>query len=353
MTQPTVDWDLAARLGARLAPAEPRIPAPQVAATVEGLRAGAVRSTGLVRDFTGLDAREDSAPVLVVDRRRWIEANAQSFGAVMQPFLDRLSSSKGGSIAPEAVRRAGAAVGARVTGAEVGALLGLLSGKVLGQFDPFAPADTAPDGRLLLVAPNVWQVAEQIGADHDDFRLWVCLHEETHRVQFTTVPWLRDHLRGEMGALASTLDPGAVLEDVLGRAVEVVRSGGRGSLVDVLGTPEQKQIVDRVTGVMSLLEGHADVVMDGVGPRVIPTVRRIRRSFERRRDGVGVLDRTLRRLLGLEAKMAQYRDGAVFVRSVVDRVGMDGFNSVWTSPATLPTKAEIADPDAWVARVLG
>ena len=84
-----------------------------------------------------------------------------------------------------------------------------------------------------------------------------------------------------------------------------------------MGSPEQKAILDRVTGVMSLLEGHADVVMDGVGPSVIPTVDAIRGKFDERRKGVGTLDRLLRRLLGLEAKMAQYRDGAVFVRHVV------------------------------------
>ena len=120
----------------------------------------------------------------------------------------------------------------------------------------------------------------------------------------------------------------------------------------MLGSPEQREILDRVTGVMSLLEGHADVVMDGVGPQVIPTVEQIRRKFDRRRQGVGVLDRLLRRLLGLDAKMAQYRDGARFVRAVVDKVGMADFNAVWERPDHLPTKAEIADPDAWVARVL-
>ncbi|MDT9594696.1 zinc-dependent metalloprotease [Nocardioides zeae] len=355
--RPSVDWDLAARLGARLAPPPPRIPADEVAALVEGLRADAIRSTGLVRDFTGLDAREDAAPVLVVDRPRWVEANTQSFAALLQPFLDRLGEGKEGDdgpiTLPEPVRRAGAAVGARVTGTEVGTLLGFLSGKVLGQFDPFAPTDVAPDGRLLLVAPNVWQVAEQIGARKDDFRLWVCLHEETHRVQFTTVPWLADHLRAQVQQLAGTLDPSSALEDALTRAVEAVRAGGRGSLVEMLSTPEQREVIDRVTGVMSLLEGHADVVMDGVGPTVIPTVRRIRASFERRRDGIGFLDRTVRRLLGLDAKMAQYRDGAAFVRAVVDRVGMDEFNAVWSSPHTLPSRSEIADPHAWVDRVLG
>ncbi len=104
---------------------------------------------------------------------------------------------------------------------------------------------------------------------------------------------------------------------------------------------------------MSLLEGHADVVMDDVGPAIIPTVAAIREKFSRRRAGLGQFDRLLRRMLGLEAKMRQYADGAVFVRAVTDRVGVDGFNAVWTSPETLPSAAEMADPSAWVARVHG
>ncbi|MCW2757478.1 MAG: coenzyme biosynthesis-associated protein, partial [Nocardioidaceae bacterium] len=107
------------------------------------------------------------------------------------------------------------------------------------------------------------------------------------------------------------------------------------------------------TGVMSLLEGHADVVMDGVGPEVIPSVDQIRAKFTERRKGVGTLDRLVRRLLGLDQKMAQYRDGAVFVRAAVDKVGMDGFNAVWAGPENLPTKSEILDPASWLARVHG
>src|SRR4029079_11109519 len=120
----------------------------------------------------------------------------------------------------------------------------------------------------------------------------------------------------------------------------------------LMGSPEQKEILDRVTGVMSLLEGHADFVMDGVGPSVIPSVQTIRGKFDERRKGVGTLDRLLRRLLGLEAKMAQYRDGAIFVRAVVDKVGMRSCTSCWAAPENLPARTEIDDPDAWIARVL-
>jgi coenzyme F420 biosynthesis associated uncharacterized protein len=280
--------------------------------------------------------------VLVVDRPGWVRANADGFATVLTPLVDKMTSKKG---APGPV---GKAIGSRVTGAEVGVLLGFLGSKVLGQFDPFFD----PAGRLLLVAPNIVHVERELDVDVSDFRLWVCLHEETHRVQFTAVPWMREHLRAEITNLADSVEPARMLEDGLKRIGDVVRGEG-GSLVELMSSPEQRVVIDRITAVMSLLEGHADVVMDGVGPEVIPSVETIRRRFTKRRKGVSSLDRLVRRLLGMEAKMAQYRDGAAFVRRVVDKVGMADFNAVWAGPENLPSRAEIDDPAAWVARVHG
>jgi coenzyme F420 biosynthesis associated uncharacterized protein len=341
-----VDWGLAVSIGSRLAGEGPSVSWAQAADAVNELRAGAERSTPLVREFTGLDGGQGTAPVLVVDRPGWVQANAEGFRHILSPIAARLAERKPPS-------RLSLAVGRRVTAAEVGGLLGFLSSKVLGQFDPFHD----PAGRLLLVAPNIVHVERELGVDPHDFRLWVCLHEETHRVQFTAVPWMRDHIHSLVEELAATMDSRELLEDGLGRVAEALKrrrrgDEGSGSVMELLSTPAQREILDKVTGVMSLLEGHADVVMDDVGPTVIPSVARIRTKFNQRRQGVGTLDRLLRRLLGLDAKMAQYRDGAVFVRRVVDTVGMAEFNAVFAGPENLPTKAEIADPDAWVARVL-
>ena len=300
------------------------------------------RSTGLVREFTGLDAPDGTAPILVVDRPGWVQANAEGFAVATRPMIEKIAASK----PPSGI---GLKVGAKVTGAEVGGLLGFLAGKVLGQFDPFHE----PHGRLLLVAPNIVHVERELDVDPHDFRLWVCLHEETHRVQFTAVPWMREHLFSEIRAISDTVEPASFLEGGLERITEAIKAGRNGgSIVEMFSTPEQLEVIDRVTGMMSLLEGHADVVMDDVGPTVIPSVAQIRKKFTKRRQGVGALDRVLRRLLGLEAKMAQYRDGAHFVRSVVDRVGMDEFNAVWAGPENLPSKADLSDPDGWVKRVL-
>ncbi|MGH3487697.1 MAG: zinc-dependent metalloprotease, partial [Actinopolymorphaceae bacterium] len=367
---------------------------------VADLREFARKAEGHVRSYTGLHASGARAPVVVVDRVGWVQANVDAFRQVLEPLVEKVKERRG-----DATGGMMGSFGSRVTGVEAGALLAFLSSKVLGQFDPFwsddaagavpaprtssdgaaAPGSTggatdgfrtdagsgtasgngdlvpslAPAGRLLLVAPNVVHIERDLGVDPHDFRLWVCLHEETHRVQFTAVPWLRDHLRSEIrGFLEHTdLDPGAMFSQLrqgveqLGR---IARGGGdEVSFIDIVQTPAQREIIDRVTAVMSLLEGHADVVMDGVGPDVIPSVSVIRERFQQRRGGGTWLDQFLKRVLGLDAKLRQYRDGAAFVRAVVSSVGQDTFNQVWESPTHLPSKAEIADPDAWVRRMRG
>ena len=355
MSAEMVDWDLAVTAAARLAGPGPQISRAEADQAVAELREGAARSTPLVREFTGLEAGFATAPVVVVDRRGWVQANADAFEKLLGPVVERLLEKRGKTVEPGL----GQAFGSKVTGLEVGALLGFLASKVLGQFDPFSGAPgTDQVGRLLLVAPNIVHTERELGVDPSDFRLWVCLHEETHRVQFTAVPWMRDHLQEQIDTLVGgvEVDPGALLSrlmEAVRRAGDLVSGKGEGSLLDLFATPEQKVVLDRVTGMMSLLEGHADVVMDGVGPEVIPTVDTIRKKFDQRRKGAGSLDRVMRRVLGLEAKMAQYRNGAAFVRGVIDEVGMDGFNKVWVEPANLPSKDEIADPAAWVARVHG
>jgi len=343
-----IDWDLAVRVGSRLVGEGPQVTRPEALEAVEELRAGAARSTPLVREYTGLVAGDRSAPVLVVDRPGWVQANADGFASVIAPLIAKLQEKKG---PPSPFTEA---IGSRITGVELGAMLGFLGSKVLGQFDPFHDKP-GEQGRLLLVAPNIVHTEREIDADPRDFRLWVCLHEETHRVQFTAVPWMTDHLRSEMSNIIGAVqtDPSALLADAARRVGDLISGKSDGSLIDLFSSPEQKAVIERVTGVMSLLEGHADVVMDGVGPEIIPSVAEIRRKFTQRRKGVGALDRLLRRLLGLDQKMAQYRDGAVFVRAAVDKVGMEGFNAVWAEPVNLPTKKEILDPSLWIARVHG
>ncbi len=347
-----VDWDLAVGTAKRLMRPGPDIGRDEARRAVEELHACAVTAQTHVRDYTGLRAEAATAPILVVDRGGWVEANVDGFRQVLHPLIEKLRL-KRGTPGPMAT-----AIGSRVTGLEVGGLLAYLSNKVLGQFDPFYTGGARHGGRLLLVAPNVVHVEQELEVDPHDFRLWVCIHEETHRVQFTAVPWLRGHLLAEISGLVEStdLDPGKLaqmMRDGADKVGKLLRGDSDVSLLDIMQTPEQKEIVERLTAVMSLLEGHADVVMDGVGPQVIPSVAEIRRKFSERRAGAGPLDQMIRRLLGFDAKLRQYRDGAIFVRGVIEKVGMDGFNAVWDNPENLPGKADVADPSLWVARVHG
>ena len=343
-----VDWEFAKATGSRLVPAGPSVTAAEAASVVAEVRDAARRARQPVADTSRLHAPGDAPGVLVVDRPTWIALNADSMSALMDPVFGALIDKQ--KKAPGDLAKA---VGGRVTGAEAGTMLAFMAGKVLGQYD-LAPGGTP---QLLLVAPNLVQVERELGVDPADFRLWVCMHEETHRVQFTAVPWLRDHMVERVRTLATDLVPDPEsLQETMQRLVhqlpDAVRSGGAG-ITELIATPEQRERLAEVTAVMSLLEGHADVVMDEVGPQVIPSVGHIRQRFNERRKGVGAFDRVLRRLLGLEAKMRQYRDGAVFVREVTAAVGTDGFNRVWESPETLPKPAEIEKPSAWVSRVHG
>ncbi len=345
-----IDWQTARSTAARFAKPGPDASAAEVAEAVEELRAGAFRAEGPVREFTRLTAGSGTAPVHVVDRPTWAAANLESFEVLLDPLAQRLAEQT--RLGP-----VGRAVGDRVNGVELGVLLSFLSTKVLGQFDPFhrAPGE---NGRLLLVAPNVVEAERQLKVDPHDFRLWVCLHEETHRVQFTAVPWMGDHLRSLVGEFleASRTDPEAIAETLssaFARVGELARGDSTTSLGDLFQNEQQREVVERITGVMSLLEGHADVVMDGVGPSIVPSVALIRRRFNQRRKGKRGLDAVVRRLLGLDAKMAQYRDGAAFVRHVTRRAGDDAFDAVWAAPANLPTQSEVKDPAAWLARVHG
>jgi coenzyme F420 biosynthesis associated uncharacterized protein len=200
-------------------------------------------------------------------------------------------------------------------------------------------------------------IERELEVDTHDFRRWVCLHEETHRLQFTAVPWLRDYVQSQMTKflLASELDPAAILQRLRGAADAVagaVRGGDGGSLIDAVATPAQREIMDRLTAVMTLVEGHGDYVMDAVGPQVVPSVAHIRERFSARRGSSGRIEQTIRRILGIDLKMKQYAEGSRFVTAVVDEVGMEKFNKVWTSPQTLPTRAEFVHPHEWVERVV-
>ena len=356
-----IDWDVAISTGVRWVRPGPQVSLADARAVVEELRGLAATVAEPVHEVTGMFSAEDVGRVAVVDRPGWIRANVDGFRVVLDPLAEHLRE-RGRAPEPGSVV---AAVGSRVTGMQAGLILAYLAGRVLGQYELFLPPDAeapdgaAPAGRLTLVAPNILMVERELGVDPHDFRRWVCLHEETHRTQFTSVSWLRGYVQDQMTEflLASDLDPATMLDRVRAAADAVagaVRGGdGSESLIEAIQTPRQREILDRLTCVMTLVEGHGDYVMDAVGPQVVPSVAEIRAAFNARRGSAGRLEQAIRRMLGIDLKMKQYAQGSQFVSAVVAEAGMDTFNRVWTSPETLPTKDEITAPARWLERVGG
>ncbi|MFG1799256.1 zinc-dependent metalloprotease [Micromonospora carbonacea] len=342
-----VDWDLAAATAGALGKSGPRVSYAEATEVVSELRRLTDEAAGHVADYTGLRSQVVHPPVRVVDRRDWAATNIAGLREVITPLVSRLSGDKPPGPLTEAV-------GSRLTGVQAGTVLAYLSGRVLGQYEVFS----GDPGQLLLVAPNIVEVERKLGADPRDFRLWVCLHEVTHRTQFTAVPWMRAYFLGEVQAFVDASQGGEHLLERLRRGVATLSDAvkdpqSRASVLDIVQTPAQRAVLDRLTALMTLLEGHAEFVMDGVGPQVIPSVESIRAAFNRRRETGNPLEKAIRRLLGVEVKMRQYAEGRKFVHGVVERVGMAGFNKIFGSPLTLPRLDELGDPDAWVARVHG
>ncbi len=339
-----VDWELAGRVGRRVAPDGPHVIDEVANAVVADLRRCAAQAVGLVANVSELVAPVDDN-VAVVDRPGWIESNLTGLSQVVAPLADRFDQ-----LGTGAARTAGA----KLSAAQLGAALGWMSGKVLGQYEIFVPVGMPP--RLLLVAPNIVAAERALEVPEQDFRLWVCLHEEAHRVQFGANAWLSDHFSAEVDTFlrAADLDTGQALKrfgTIFKTLVKILSGDEQASLVQAVQTPAQREVFERLTALMSLLEGHAEWVMDAVGPQVIPSLATLRERFERRRSSPSTGDGLLRRLMGMDAKLRQYSGGRAFVAGVVDEVGVAGFNRIWTSPNTLPTLAEIEDPHAWVARM--
>jgi coenzyme F420 biosynthesis associated uncharacterized protein len=346
----TVDWDFAATVGSKLVRPAPPITEYTKRQAMDQLAESSRRAEGPVRDVTGLSEGAAITDARIVDRAEWVRAATESMRIM-------IGGQQGGA-AP--AKKEGGLITRRITGAQTGAVLAFVSSGILGQYDPFA----SNGGELLLVYPNVIAVERQLRVSPADFRLWVCLHEVTHRVQFRANPWLAEHMSASLAVV--TDDNGQELTEVVGRLGEFVRSkrAGNGHATEpnsegmvgflrAIQSEPQRKALDQLLVLGTLLEGHADHVMDAVGPKVVPSVAVIRRRFnERRQRKQPPLQRVLRTLLGFDAKMSQYTRGKAFVDHVVGEVGMDAFNTVWTSPETLPLPTEVDEPQRWIARVL-
>ncbi|WP_439029991.1 zinc-dependent metalloprotease [Gordonia terrae] len=339
-----IDWSLAATTAKRLARPGPKTTTYTYEAARAELADAATRAEAPVREVTGLADGLRVPTTRVLDRAGWIDAASVSMRSMLGADDDIDAGSPG--------------LAARFGGLQAGGLLAFLSTAILGQYDPFTPdPDTGEPGVLMVVTPNIINVERQLKVIPTDFRLWVCLHEVTHRVQFSANPWLRDYMQDNVAVLTS--ETGESTTEIVTRMTKALRGSGGTREKGVIGamqllqSPEQYAAFQRMMVLGTLLEGHADHVMDAVGPAHVPSVARIRTAFDKRRTAPqNPVQRIIRALIGMDAKLAQYIRGKAFVDEVVATVGMQRFNTVWSSPDTMPLPDEIDDPQAWIRRVL-
>jgi coenzyme F420 biosynthesis associated uncharacterized protein len=339
-----VDWGAATEVGRTVGGPGPSISAIERARMREDLAATVPEAQDLVTQLTGMRVDGFRARPWVMSRGEWVATNLTGLQRLLEPLARRLLANRGRS----EIRR-------KALGAQIGVLIGYVSRRVLGQYDVFLPPDD--EGLLYFVGPNLAEVEQRFGLDGHQFRLWVSLHEVTHRVQFGSTPWLRGYLSGLVDAYLDTVQMDTQqLVAQLRRAVDEVRSGavdwrGPDALLLLL-TPPQRDLFRKMQALMSLLEGHASYVMNVAAVGRIPELDRMRSALKVRRRSSGA-EKVFQRAIGLESKIRQYDVGERFVREVVERAGWDGFNLVWRGEGDLPMIEEIAEPERWLKRVAG
>ena len=339
-----VDWSTAAQAGRRVGGPGPRTPAVERARLREDLSELVPFTESLIGDFTGLRANGSRSRAWVMSRSEWVSANLNALQRLLEPLA--------GKLLPNGARRS--EFRRKALGAQIGALLGYVSRKVLGQYDVFLPPDD--EGVLYFVGPNVVEAERRFALPPRDFRLWIALHEATHRAQFGASAWLKPYLRRQIDAYLDTVQVDSrELMAQLRRAADEIRGGAdwRGANgIMLLMNDVQRDLFSKMQALMSLLEGHASFVMNRVAADQVQDVDRMRRALKERRR-TGGMERGFQRAIGFETKIAQYDTGERFVRTVVDAAGMDAFNRIWGREENLPTLDEIAEPSSWVSRVAG
>lgn len=347
-----IGWDVAERVAAKVAKRSEPIAAYELAALASDFEDLTAQAEVLVTAETGLKSLAGPARARVVDRDAWVHANVASFQRLLRPVTDKLATTmatRRGPVLPASISRS-------VSGAQVGLLLGWMSTRVLGQYDQLLIEDEHPEDQDIVyyVGPNVLALEKRFGFPPREFRLWLALHEVTHRAQFTGVPWMRQHFLSLVQQTLDGIDPDPKrLLDALRRSAAGIRSGrnplDEGGLLTLLAGPEQYQAIQDIGGLMSLLEGHGDVTMDRAGAERIPNADRFAKALRERRRQRG-MTKVISMLVGLDAKMRQYEQGEQFIEAVEGAGGPEMLARVWQGPQWLPTWSEIRQPDRWIAR---
>ncbi len=310
------------------------------------------QSEPLIASYLGVQLPQPMTRVYVFDRREWLEANFAAFEQLFRP-IEEIYQQNGGARGLLATLMGD--FNGRVLGAQIGALLGFLGKRVLGQYDlSLLSPDPAARGALYYVEPNIARVQTRLGLSDEDFRLWIALHETTHAFEFEAYPWVRDHfnalLQRYFDQLNSQLNSlGSSMSAFINRAVQSLGTGRH--WIELMLTQEQRDIFEQLQALMSVVEGYSNHIMNAVGRQMLPTFETIEQRMAERQKSKTLLEQIIYRLTGMDLKMAQYQQGEAFVNAVVEARGIAFAARVWEHAANLPTLHELRNPQQWIARI--
>lgn len=367
-----VNWDLAGQVALQQAADGDRAPTSQE-------RNRTVEAQQLAEhwlDQGSLPAPPDAGRLQVVSRQEWVNAALHGLRPLVEPVAEASVAAlvdlmdDGMADGPEAMPDLAGLFGADLStmlrpmggvlmGLQAGNVIGQLAHQMLGQYDLGVP--TAQPAVAYHLAVNV---AEDIGAyDLDDTELAVtlALQEGAHRRQFHAVPWLNGHLRDLVASFAAgtSIDPQQLMDtsrDLMGdvdpndpeslrRAVE------RAGEFRLQPTPQQRRVLERIQGVICLLQAWARREVHEAASGRLPNLERIDEVLRRRRAEQGDGEKLLANLLGLDLRPDDESVGDRFIDEVQAARGLAGLRRALAHPENLPDTEELTEPSRWLVRM--
>lgn len=363
-----VDWDLARQVAIQLAAEGDRPP------TADGVHVAeeAQRLAEHWLDEGGLPSPAEAGGLVVTSRQTWVNAalvglrplvepvavaSVRALGELLTGQLGQFDAALSAHVGP--LRALLEPMGGVLMGLQAGQVIGQLARRMLGQFDLGIP--TADRNSAYHISVNVEEAFAGYELDRTEVSIALALYEGAHRRQYQALPWLTGHLNSLVSAFADgmRIDADEVLEasreimagvdpddpDSLRAAME------RAGQIRLQPTPEQRRVLERIQGLVCLLQAWARWEVRAAAAPRLPNLERVEEVLRRRRAEQGPGERLLATLLGLDLKPEDETLGDRFVAAVYASRGPEGLRRSFAHPENLPDSEELATPTQWLARL--
>jgi putative hydrolase len=271
-------------------------------------------------------------------------------------FVDEISEPNAEDEPIQQMRMVMKQVGPLLMGLQSGTLVGHLAREVISGFDPSIPRE-GEDG-ILLVLPNIEQIASDYELDVDSVIKWVAVQDVARQLVIQGVSWVPPYRRNLLTALVDAIevDTGELerrLVDLQMQGMEALQEGASiDASMPLVPTAAHQQALDRVRAFVGLHEGYAARATSAMGDTLVPNAAKIAEVIARQRAVTSDAKDLLANVLGFSLDRDLVATGTTFCAAVEELEGLPALNRVWEAPDNLPTYEELKDPFPWIDRVL-